>query len=326
MNASKSDRLDHRPPEVDWWVALGRVLSSLDALRDGHAWYVLLASFSASGLVTAMARASLAKDDTTWAVAQGALALFLAFYGSNAVGLLMMDRAMGRPPRDAQDAMMDALGVGHRVFVALALVLLVGATLLAGLGGLFWLSDLPRVGPWLYALVVPVTVVVLGWIMLTGVAVVAPLTGPMVWSGASSWQALGQLWRLMRAHLLPATVLVAGLSLVTALLGAGVTAVVMLAGRLMAEASVLLVGVDVPPEVLMAGLFGHGLHSVNLAAVPESALPHTVAALVGGGVVFALALVMPTLVYIRGVCEIYVALSGLRPMPTHADHHAQITS
>jgi hypothetical protein len=312
MDAEKPLSLENRPPQVDWWGALGRVLSSIDALRDGHAWYVLLASFSVSGLVTAMARASLARDDTTWAVAQGALALFLAFYGTNAVGLLMMDRALGRAPRDAQDAMLDALGLGHRVFVALVMVLLGAATLLGLLGGLFWLSSLPTVGPWLYALVVPVTVVVLGWLMLTGVVVVAPLTGPMVWAGASSWQALGQLWQFMREHLLPATVLMGGLSLLTAVLGAGVTVVVMLAGRLMAEASVLLVGVDVPPEVLMAGLFGHGLHSINLAAVPKSALPHTVAALVGGGVVFALALVMPTLVYIRGVCEIYLSLSRPR--------------
>jgi hypothetical protein len=313
MDAEKPLYLENRSPEVDWWGALGHVLSSIDALRDGHAWYVLLASFSASGLVTAMARASLARDDTTWAVAQGALALFLAFYGSNAVGLLMMDRARGVAPRDAQDAMLDALGLGHRVFVALALVLVAAAAVLAGLAGLFWLCNLPTIGPWLYALTVPVTVVVLGWIMLTGVVVVAPLTGPMVWSGVSSWQALGLLWRFMRVHLLPATVLMAGLSVVTAVLGAGVTLVVMLAGRLMAEASVVLVGVDVPPELLMAGLFGHGLHSINLAAVPKSALPHTVAALVGGGVVFALALVMPTLVYIRGVCEIYLSLSGQRP-------------
>jgi len=39
-------------------------------------------------------------------------------------------------------------------------------------------------------------------------------------------------------------------------------------------------------------------------------VPHIVAALVGGGVVFALALAMPTLVYLRGVCEIYLLLTG----------------
>lgn len=302
-----------RTPRLDWWEALGRVLSSIDAVRDGHAWYVLLATFSATGLITAVARASVARDELVWAVLQGATALFVAFYGTNAVGLLMMDRAMGRVPRDAIDAIQDALGMAHRVFLALGLVLGCAAVMVGILLGLFWLCSLPVVGPWLYAVVVPVTVVVLGVLMLTGVAIVGPLTGPMVWGGASSWQALKLLWAFMRQHLLPATVLMAGLSLVTALLGAGVTLVVLLAGRLMAEASVVLVGVDVPPELLMAGLFGHGLHSVNLASVPKSALPHTTAALVGGGVVFSLALVMPSLVYLRGVCEIYLCLSGRRP-------------
>jgi hypothetical protein len=295
---------------LDWWGALGRALSSIEAVRDGHAWYLLLATFSATGLVSAVAQASLGRDEVVWAVAQGALALFIAFYGTNAAGLLMMDRALGRPPRDAIDALQDSLGVGHRVLVAVGVMLLAGGTVVAGLLGLFWLCSLAVIGPWLYAAVVPLTVLVLGVIMLTGVAVVGPLTGPMVWRGASSWQAIVQLWAFMRQHLLPATVLFAGLSLVTALLGLGVTVVVLLAGRLMAEASVVLVGVDVPPELLMAGLFGHGLHSVNLAVVPKSALPHTMAALVGGGVVFSLALVMPSLVYLRGVCEIYLSLAG----------------
>ena len=77
---------------------------------------------------------------------------------------------------------------------------------------------------------------------------------------------------------------------------------------MMAEVSIWLLNLELPPEVLMAGLFGHGLHSINADVVPKSAVPYTVAALVGGGVVFAIALVLPTLVYLRGVCEIYLAL------------------
>ncbi len=300
----------------DWWSALGRVLGSIDAVRDGQAWYLLLATFSAVGLGAAVAQGSVNRGETAWAIGQGAAALFAAFYGSNAVGILMMNRALGRPPKDAFDAIQDSLGVGHRVFITLALVMACFSVVIGLLLGLFWLCSLPVVGPWLYAVVVPLTVVVLGWLMLTGIAVVGPMTGPMVWAGASSWQCFRLLWLFMRQHLLPIAVLMGGLTLVTAVLGLGVTVVVLAAGRLMAEASVTLVGVDVPPELLMAGLFGHGLHSVNLAVVPKSALPHTMAALVGGGVVFSLALVMPSLVYLRGVCEIYLSLVEARPSST----------
>jgi len=184
--------MDSRSPQgrFDWWRALERVLSSIEAVRDGRAMYVLLASFSGAGLAVATAQASLGREELVWAVFQGAAALFIAFYGSNTAGLLLMDRARGAPWRPVMDVVEDALGVGHRVLLALAVVLLAAAAVLAALLGLFWLCDLPVVGPWLYGLVVPVTVVVLGMLFLVGAAVVGPLTGPTVWSGASSWQAV----------------------------------------------------------------------------------------------------------------------------------------
>ena len=62
----------------------------------------------------------------------------------------------------------------------------------------------------------------------------------------------------------------------------------------------------------MVGLFGGGLHNVNAQVVPPEAVGYIRAAAIGGGVVFSLALVMPTLVYLRGVCEIYLALRDRR--------------
>lgn len=292
----------------DWWRAIVRVLGSIEAVRDGRAMYVLLGAFAGAGLAFATAQASLARGELPWAVGQGAAALFIVFYGSNAAGLLLMDRALGRPPREVADAVMDALGVGHRVLITLAVVGLVAAALVAALAGLFWLCRVPMVGSWLYGLVVPLTVVVLGLAMLAGGAVVGPLTGPTVWAGASSWQSVRQVLRFLRLHVLHAAVMMVGLSLVTGLVGAGTGFVVMAGGRLMAEASVWLIGVDVPPEVLMVGLFGGGLHNVNAQVVPPEAVAYIRAAAIGGGVVFSLALVMPTLVYLRGVCEIYLAL------------------
>lgn len=313
-NSQKSDfSATGMPPPVspgrfDWWQAVVRVLGAIEAVRDGRAMYVLLGAFSAAGLAFAMAQASMGRGELPWAVGQGAAALFIAFYGSNAAGLLLMDRALGRPAREVIDAVQDALGVGHRVFITLAVVGLAAAALVAALAGLFWLCRLPTLGPWLYALVVPLTVVVLGLAMLAGGAVVGPLTGPTVWAGASSWQSVRQIGRFLRHHVLHAAVMMVGLSLVTGLVGAGTGFVVMAGGRLMAEASVWLTGVDVPPEVLMVGLFGGGLHNINAQAVPAQALGHIRAAAIGGGVVFSLALVMPTLVYLRGVCEIYLTL------------------
>lgn len=304
-------------PRFDWWQALVRVLSSIEAVRDGRAMYVLLAAFCGAGLAMASAMASFGREEMPWAVGQGAAALFIAFYGTNAAGLLLMDRAMGRPPRDVADAVLDALGIAHRVLLALAVLLSLGVALAGGLLGLYWLSGLPHVGPWLFVLVVPATVLIIGLAALAGVAVVAPLTGPTVWAGASSWQAVVTIGRLMRDRLLQAAVLVGGLSLATGLVGAASSAMVLLGGRVMAEASVFVLGVDIPPEALMAGLFGRTVQISNAAQVSAQALQYISAATVGGGMVFALALVMPTLVYLRGVCEVYLALRA-----ADADGHA----
>lgn len=292
----------------DWWQALVRVLSSVEAVRDGRAMYVLLTAFCGAGLASASAMASFAREQMPWAIGQGAAALFIVFYGANAAGLLLMDRAMGRVPRDVADAIFDALGIGHRVLLALVTMLVFGLCLAGGLLGLYWLSGLPGIGPWLFVLVVPATVLIIGLAVLAGGVVVAPLTGPTVWAGASSWQAVRAIGRLIRDRLLQAAVLVGGLSLATGIVGAVTSAMVLLGGRVMAEASVFVLGVDIPPEALMAGLLGRTVQITNAAAVPAKALSYISAATVGGGVVFALALVLPTLVYLRGVCEVYLAL------------------
>ncbi|HEX5358167.1 MAG TPA: hypothetical protein VFW93_18335 [Aquabacterium sp.] len=309
LNFPPSDRFDPAPRRrFDWWQALVRVLSSIEAVRDGRAMYVLLAAFSGAGLALATAQASFGRGEMNWAIGQGAAALFIAFYGSTAAGLLSMDRALGRPSRDVVQAIEDALGIGHRVLVALLAMGVLGAGIVAGLLGLYWLSGLPKVGPWIFVLVVPVTVLVIGLALMAAAVVVAPLTGPTVWAGASSTESVRLLLRLIRERLLQAAVLMGGLSLATGLVGAACSVFVMVGGRVMAEASIFMLGVDVNPQLLMAGLFGYGLHSINATGIPKEALPYISSATVGGGVVFALALVMPTLVYLRGVCEVYLAL------------------
>jgi len=146
--------------------------------------------------------------------------------------------------------------------------------------------------------------------------VVAPLTGPSVWAGASSWQTVRRLVRLIRERLLQAAVLAGALSVVTAVVGAAISLVILLGGRVMAEASVWILGVDIPPQALMAGLVGQTVQVGSAAQVPAKALSYISAATVGGGVVFAVALVLPTVVYLRGVCEIYLALSAGLDKPT----------
>jgi hypothetical protein len=297
--------------------ALNLVLGSVEAVRNLRALYMLLATFASAGLLLSMAEASLARADSVWGAVQAGLALFAAFYGANAAGLLMMDDARGLPVRDVVDAVRASLFSAHR----LLLVLLIVGTGYAVLGSTLWLllwlcrTEVTGavLGPALFGLVVPIGVISVGLALLALVAVVVPMAAPSIWSGAGVWLTVRRLLDLMRRRLLTVALLFAAVSGLTAAMGALVTAVVMVGGRVIAEAGVTIVGVQVPAQQLMAGLFGYGLRSLGAAGAPMGGTGHAATAVVGGGLVFALALVLPSLVYLRGTCAVYLALHDDAP-------------
>jgi hypothetical protein len=259
-----------------------------------------------------MAEASLARDAGWWGPVQAGAALFVAFYGGNAAGILVMDDARGRPVREVPEALRASLARAHRLLLVLALWIVAYGVVAAGVLALFWLSRAAvtgaDVGPQLFGQAVPVGVVVSGLAAVTAMAVVVPLSAPAVWSGAGVGRVVAGLVRVMRRRLPIAALLAAVVSLLTAAMGALVTSVVMIGGRVVAELGVRVVGVDVPAQQLTAGLFGYGLRSLGAAGAPTGSTGHAAAALVGGGVVFAIALLLPGLVYLRGTCAAYLAL------------------
>ena len=294
--------------------ALGRILGGIDALRNLRALATLLGAFASAGLLLAMAEASLARGAAWWGPIQAGAALTVAFYGGNAAGLLVMDQARGASVRDIGDALRDALASAHRLIVALLMLLALGSIVAGTMVGLLWLCRSavsgPVLGPLLFGLAVPVAVLVFGALLLALLAVVVPLAAPAVWSGASALAVVRELLGLIRTRLLTVALLMGAVSLLAAAVGAVASFVVMAGGRIVAELGVAVVGVEVPAQQLMGGLFGYGLRSLGAVGVPVAATTHGAAALVGGGVVFALALVLPGLVYLRGACAVYLAVHG----------------
>jgi hypothetical protein len=300
--------MSHRSP-LD---ALNLVLGSVDAVRNLRAWYVLLATFAMAGLLTAMAETSLAQGLSRWWPLHAGAALFVAFYGGNAAGILLMDEARGAAAREIGDAVRASLLTAHRLLLVLLLVATAYALLAGALLALLWLCRSavtgPLVGPLLFGAVVPLGVVSVGLALLALLAVVVPLAAPGVWAGGRVTDIVRQLARLVRHRLPMVALLMAAVSVLTAGVGALVSFVVMAGGRIVAQLGVVVVGVDVPAQQLMAGLFGYGLRSLGAAGAPTGSTAHGAAALVGGGVVFVLALVLPGLVYLRGTCSVYLAL------------------
>ncbi len=282
--------------------ALSLVLGSVDAVRNLRALYLLLTTFALGGLLTAFAQGALARGAGPMGALLAAAALFVAFYGGNAAGILVMDQARGVAVRDIGEALRTALFTAHRLLLALLLIGLVYAALGALLLALLWLArpsvSGPLLGSWLFGLVA----------LLAGMAVVVPLAAPGVWAGATVTAIVRQLGRWTRHRLLHVALLMAAVSLLTAGVAALVSFAVVAGGRVVGELGVRIVGVDVPAAKLMAGLFGYGVRSIDTAGVPPAVSGHVGAALIGGGAVFALALVLPGLVYLRGTCSVYLAM------------------
>ncbi len=288
------------------------ILGALDAVRNGAALFTLLGTFAAAGLLLASAEVSLGRGIALWGAAQAALAAFVAFYGVSATGLQLMDQARGVPVRDSGAAGHDALLLGHRLLLVLMAAAAVPLLLIAAATGLVWLArpDVIGVVPGaaLFGVAVPATVVGVGVALVALAAVVAPLAGPAVWSGLHVLATLRWLLALLRQRLLLAALMLAMVALVASAVGALAAAVVLAGAKVLTYLAVFVGGLDIPPQQLMAGLFGYGLRSMGAAGAPAAQSAHGAAALIGGGVVFALALVLPALVTLRGACTVVLVL------------------
>lgn len=289
--------------------ALSRVLGSIDATRNLRALYALLAAFCCAGLLLASAQSALVREQALMSAVWMGLGLAVAFFGVNATGLMLMDQARGLPVRDPQDALADALRCGHRVLLAVLACLAVAGSAALVLAGLLWATRAPGVGAPLLALVLPLAVLALGGIAFALVVLVGPLAGPAVWAGHGTAGVLALLRQRLRHGLPETTLLMATVYLLTALTTAAVSFIVVSGGRLMAGLAILGAGVELPAGQLLAGLMGLGPRGLGASGVPLAGGALGTAALVGGGVVFAIALVLPTLVWLRGCCAVYLAVT-----------------
>lgn len=289
--------------------ALARVLASIDAPRNLRAFYALLAGFCLTGLLLASAQSSLARGDEALGALWMGLALAVAFFGVNTTGLMLMDQARGLPVRDPQDALHDALRSGHRVLLSLLACVALAAAGVAVLAALLWATRLPWVGAPLLVVVLPVGVLLLGGTAFVLVMLVGPLAGPAVWAGQHSRGVLAFLRGRLRHGLPETALLMAAVYLLVALTTAAVSFVVVSGGQMLAGLAIVGAGIELPARQLLAGVVGLGPRALSAGGVPLQGGNLGLAALVGGGMVFSLALVLPTLVWLRGCCAVYLAVT-----------------
>ncbi|AKJ32231.1 zinc ribbon domain-containing protein [Caldimonas brevitalea] len=284
------------------------LLSSLEAVRNGRALVLLLGTFSVSGLLLAMTGQAFNQGKTVAGSVYGLLALVAAFYGCNAAGIVLMDDVkQAKPRRSVADALSVALRTAHRLLGVLGLIAVTYGAGALVLAVVLLICKIPLFGPVAFTFVMPVAVVVCGLALLALPTVIMPLAAPAVWDGADTLQCGTRLFAIARERLIGVVVMMLVVGLLASLVGAMVMFVVMTGGQAVARLAVAILGGETTVQQLMAGMFGFGVRSMAGAGVNVGASPYAVAALIGGGVVFAVGLVLPGLVYLRGACAVYLA-------------------
>jgi hypothetical protein len=200
------------------------LLSALDAASKWQAFALLSATFIAAVMVTAVlgaVSAFLASKSTGLGMFVGFISFLavnaIAIVGINATGILLSDEVWGRPQRNMLDAVLASALCVHRLLAVLAIEFLMFLVYLMLLTVLLFVCKIPAIGPVLYAVVMPVGVILTGLVFFALFYIAIPLASPAVWNGSTVKHTLLVLQAVARKRLLNAVVMMVLLGLLAAL-------------------------------------------------------------------------------------------------------------
>jgi hypothetical protein len=233
----------------------------------------------------------------------GFLAALLAFIvwvvaigtGVNAAGLLQMDDARGISPRSLTDALVHGLMcIPKLIVLGLALVAVEIAVFIA-LALLLVICKIPFLGPLLFVIVFPLSVVVAG-VTVTGLFICLVLSLPAIWQGAGITRALAQTLAIVKSRLVEAVLLLF-------FLGFLCFAVAMILFGILGAGLLPTMGMSVG----IVGFGGFGMES--MMAMSQGASGHAIAGAIGAVLLWAIAASLVGQVYLLGLSLVYLRVT-----------------
>jgi hypothetical protein len=232
--------------------------------------------------------------------------------GVNAAGLLHMDSARGVAPRGMVDALVYGLMcIPKLIVLGLALVAVEIAVFIV-LAIVLFICRIPFLGPLLFTVVFPVSVVIAG-VTVCGLFLCLVLSLPAIWQGATITRALAQTLTIARTRLIEAVLLL----VFVALLSFAVAMVVF---------GVLGAGLG-PTLGLSASIVGSGVEGMGsvLGIVQGGGIGasgQVLAGFIGSAVLWAVATSLVNQVSLLGLCLVYLRVTeGLDPAAAEAALH-----
>ena len=218
------------------------------------------------------------------------------FTGVNAAGLLQMDQARGLPPRPLVDALVAGLLCIPKLIVLGLALFAVEIAVFIVLAILLLICKIPFLGPLLFVVVFPVSVVV-GGITVCGVLLCGVLSLPAIWQGLTIGRALTQTLAIARSRLVESVLLLVFL------------------GFLCFCVSVIVFGVlgaGLAPTLVMSGSmlgFGGGMGSAAAMMMGGGGGGIIVAGAIGAALLWVLALALVGQVYLLGLSIVYLRVT-----------------
>jgi hypothetical protein len=224
--------------------------------------------------------------------------------GVNAAGTLHMDSARGAAPRSMVDALVYGLTcIPKLIVLGLALVVIEIVVFIVLAIALF-ICKIPFLGPVLFAVVFPVSVVIAG-LTVCGLFLCMVLSLPAIWEGASITRALAQTLAIARSRPVEAVLLLVFVGFLAFAVGFVVFGVL---------AAGLLPTLGLSSSILSFGGGLGGLESLAGMAQGYGGGGIFVAGTIGTLVLWAVAASLVGQVYLLGLCLVYLRVTeGLDP-------------
>jgi hypothetical protein len=288
--------------------AFSSMFQAISGLRNRRALLAMLGCLFA-GILLAGLFSLLATRMGFFFAFLGALVMFVSgATGVNAAGLLLMDQAKGVPARSLSDAVVGGLLCIPKFITLVIALLLVSLVVFIAVALVYLVCKIPFLGPILFVLVFPLSVVVLG-LTLCGLFQCLFLALPAIWEGSSITQAIAKALAIVRSRLVESMLLLT----VVGFLALGVGFIVF---------GVLITGL-IPSASMMAGILGgDGLGSMfgmlrgfgmeqggYSGGRGSSGVGYVAAAGIGGGLLWALAVSLVSLVYLLGLNLVYLRVT-----------------
>lgn len=280
-------------------AALDSLLGAASAFKNLRAIALMALTFFAAVLVSVvfgfLARAA---GSAAVAFLGGLVAFAVVFYGANGVGIMMMREAQGQAAPGIADAVLQSLFSSHRL---IAVAILEGLIVLAAVivvAVLLFVCKIPALGPLLFAVVYPLSAVVLGMLVFALFYIMLPLAGPAVWTGSSTFQVIARLNMLARSRLIAVITQQVILFFIVAFIAGIIFSVVMIGFMMATGLSASIIGSD-----SAMGLRGFG---GMLGGFGMGGSGHMAAGMIGGSLLMSVAAVIPALIATKGVCIVYL--------------------